>query len=100
MTVPLTFTVRHSLGKEEAKRRISTRFSELSGAASGFNVTGGAWSRDVFPLTASGLGQTVTGQIEAFDTAVRITIDVPHVLAPMAKVAMAVMRNKTRLLLD
>jgi hypothetical protein len=53
----------------------------------------------VFPLTGHGYGQVVNGRIEAFETAVRVTVDVPSFLAPLAKAATSLMKSRTRLLL-
>ena len=102
MPTPLTFTIAHALGKAEAKARITAKFSELSASASGFTFTSdtGAWRGDVFALSAVGYGQSITGRIEAFDTALSVTIDVPSFLTPLARAAMTLMRNKTRLLLE
>jgi hypothetical protein len=101
MATPFTFTIEHRLGKAEAKRRIAERFSEIAQAAPGFTFAAGAhaWDGDVFPLAATGYGQTVRGAIEAFDAAVRVTVDIPDMLAPLANGAMALLRARTRLLL-
>jgi hypothetical protein len=67
MATPLTFEIRHQLGKDEAKRRIGERFSALIETTPGFSFAQGSgqWQGDVFPLAATGFGQTVSGRIEA-----------------------------------
>lgn len=102
MATPFTFTIEHQLGKAEAKRRIADKFSQISKAAPGFTFAPGAhaWEGDTFPLSATGYGQHVRGRIEAFDTAVRVTVDIPDFLAPVANAAMSLMKSKTRLLLE
>ena len=101
MATTLTFNIAHALGKAEAKRRIEAQFSDLVSAAAGFGFIDGAdgWIDDVLPLSVIVYGQRIDGRIEAFDTALRVTINAPSTLAPVAKAAMTLVKMKTRLLL-
>ena len=102
MSRPVTVTLSHDLGKEEARRRIVEGFDKLKGAMGGgfvFKFTEEWTSEDRLTFTARGLGQTITGAIDVFPQHVRIEATLPSVLASIAETVTGRMEQQGRLLL-
>ena len=102
MARPVTITLSHDLGKEEARRRIEEGFAKLKGA-----MTGGmmfkfkeSWEQDKLSFTAKGLGQTITGEIDVFPAHVRIVATLPGLLASLAETITGKVEREGRLLLE
>ncbi|MEL7486678.1 MAG: hypothetical protein AAGJ87_05610, partial [Pseudomonadota bacterium] len=67
MARPVTVTLSHDLGKDEARRRITSGFDQLKSSMTGgmmFKFTEEWTSEDRLSFTARGLGQTITGTID------------------------------------
>lgn len=86
MPKPVTVSISHELGTEEAKRRIAGGFSRLVG-----QLPGGAmmklserWEGDRMVFTASALGQTVSGHVDVRATDVLLEVVLPEFLATIA----------------
>jgi hypothetical protein len=92
MSRPVTVTIPHTLGKDEARRRIETGFGQLRQ-----HLTGGvpgilgkmlsfqeSWDGNRLNFEGSGLGQKMTGRLDVRDNAVDIEIDLPDMLASLA----------------
>ena len=92
MARPVTVTIPHALGKDEARRRIEQGFGQLrQQMASGMGgVLGGMitfqerWEGDRLQFESSGLGQKMTGRLDVRDNAVEIQLDLPDILAALA----------------
>src|SRR5215468_10285876 len=78
MSQPLIVSIPHSLGRQEAKRRLDSGISrlrpELAGLVSSLDYS---WEEDRLNFRATALWQTITGAIDVLDDAVRIEIDLP-----------------------
>ena len=105
MSRPVTVTIPHALGKEEAKRRIAEGFGQfqeqLAAGLSG-DTPGGRgggflasalrstislkenWNGDRLEFEGGGLGQRVTGRIDVGADAVVMQVDLPELLAALA----------------
>lgn len=91
----------HDLGREEVRRRLSARSHEIGDMIPGglAQVTSNWPTDDLMELTIYALGQTITGDIEIYETQVVIAFDLPPTLSflrPM--IEGAVRSNATRLL--
>ena len=81
MAQPLVVNLPHSLGAEEARRRIEGGTSKLAGY-----IPGGAaevthhWAGDRMHLAVTAMGQAVTSQIDVSDSNVRLEILLPGML--------------------
>ncbi len=92
MARPVTVTIPHALGKDEARRRIEQGFGQLqqqmtSGAAGilgGMFVFQQQWIGDRLQFEGTGLGQKITGRLDVRDNAVEIQLDLPEMLAAIA----------------
>src|SRR6476659_5236056 len=89
MSRPVSVTIPHSLGKDEARRRIETGFGQMRqqmlGGAAGFMAKmftlTDRWEGDQLQFEGSGMGQKMTGRLDVRDDAVQIQIDLPDMLA-------------------
>ena len=81
MTKPLVVDLPHSLGAEEAKRRIDKNIGKLGnhipGGASNVNTR---WEGDRLYLDVSAMGQTVASQIDVQEKVVRLEVLLPGIL--------------------
>lgn len=103
MARPVTVTISHDLGKDEARRRIAEGFGKLKGAMGGgflFKFEQ-QWTReDKLSFTARGLGQTIIGEIDIFPQHVRIEATLPNLLASIAETITGRMEHEGKLLLE
>jgi putative polyhydroxyalkanoic acid system protein len=101
MSRPVTITLPHNLGKDEARRRIAAGFANFQdhlaqGVAGGRGGPLGGmllsqikftdrWEGDRLVFAGGALGQAVTGRIDVADSTVVIEVDLPDVLAALAE---------------
>lgn len=103
MARPVTVTVSHDLGKEEARTRVRDGFDKLKGAMTGgmmfkFDET---WTgEDTLSFTAKGLGQNIAGTIDIFPAHVRIVVTLPGFLATIAETVAGRVEKEGKLLLE
>ena len=88
MARPVTVNSPHTLGKDEARRRIESGFGNLrqhmTGGIGGLLSFQQRWEGDRLQFEGSGLGQKVTGRIEVLADSVQIQLDLPEMLALIA----------------
>lgn len=100
---PVTVTVSHDLGIEEARRRFRDGAGKLQEQLAGgmmFKFSENWETDDRLTFTARGLGQTITGEIDIFPQHVRITATLPGVLAAIAETIAGRVEKQGRLLLE
>jgi Putative polyhydroxyalkanoic acid system protein (PHA_gran_rgn) len=101
MSQPLTVTIPHRLGKQDAINRLR---AGLSSARSHFGqvlaVEQEVWNGDTVEFRVRALGQTANGKIETFDDHVRLEVSLPWLLAKFAETIAPVIRKQGHLLLD
>lgn len=103
MARPVTITLSHELGKEEARQRVEDGFSSLKKPMSGgmmFKFEEHWESEDRLVFTARGLGQTITGEIDIFPAHVRIVATLPGLLASLAESISGRVERQGRILLE
>jgi Putative polyhydroxyalkanoic acid system protein (PHA_gran_rgn) len=121
MTRPITVTIPHTLGKDEAKRRIAQGFGQfqeqliagLSGRDTGGRGGGllasalrstmsfqQNWAGDRLEFAGGGLGQKITGRIDVGDNAVVMQLDLPEMLAALAERFTGQLQHEGRKLLE
>jgi Putative polyhydroxyalkanoic acid system protein (PHA_gran_rgn) len=101
MSEPLVVTIPHRLGKEEAVRRLKSGLARVDQNFGGmFTLTEQAWSGDRLKFGARALGQTASGAIDVADDSVRIELDLPWMLAKLARNAQALIRRQGQLMLE
>jgi len=72
----------HSIGKDEARRRIRERSGEIANFVPGFASVSTAWQgEDCMNLTVGAMGQEMTGAIEVGENEVAFTVELPAALS-------------------
>ena len=100
MSKPIVISIPHSLGKEEALRRLKPG---LTGAAKSFpvlKVDEEIWSGDRLTFRVRALGQSAAGNVDVADDHVRLEVTLPWLLQKFAQVAQAAIRARGNLLLE
>lgn len=92
---PLIVSIPHSLGRQEAKRRLDSGISrlrpELAGLVSTLDYS---WDRDRLNFNVSAMWQPITGAIEVLDDAVRIEIHLPWMMRLLADAVLKQVRGR------
>lgn len=108
MSRPVSVTIPHTLGKEEARRRIEAGFGDMRqkmlGGALGmmakmFTLTD-SWNGDQLQFEGSGMGQKLTGRLDVREDAVQIEIDLPDMLAAIADKVTGTLKAEAQKLLE
>lgn len=102
MQQPIQVDLPHSLGRDEARRRIANNIHKLKD-----HIPGGAadvsanWTGDDLDLAVQAMGQSVDAKIGVQDQLVRCQIMLPGMLALFARPIEAMLRSKgSNLLLE
>ena len=97
MRVPIP----HSLGRDEARRRLKARSGEIAGLVPGgmAEVTATWPSDDRMDLCVKALGKSVDGYVEISDSAVTVVIDLPPALALFAPMVRGAVESNAQKLL-
>lgn len=102
MASPIVIDVPHRLGRAEARRRMRARVGELPGHIPGgvAEVTSSWLDENRMAIAVAALGQRLSAELEAQETRVRVTLDLPPALAFFAgAIEAAVQRKGAELLL-
>ena len=99
MAKPVTITVSHELGRDQALERVRNRFGQVEKAI-GFGVSlDKEWVGDQLNFQASAMGQKVTGKVDVTDTQMIIELTLPMLLAGMAEKLSQSIGKQSQLLL-
>ena len=101
MQQPIQVDLPHSLGREEARRRLANNIHKLKEHIPG----GGAhvessWQGDELTLKVHALGQAVDAQIGVDERVVRCRVMLPGMLAMFARPIEAMLQKKGGVLLE
>jgi hypothetical protein len=100
MAKPTVIDIPHSLGREEARRRIASGLSGIESRLPAGGSMKSAWSgEDRLDLTASVMGQTIPAKVDIGDSAVTVSVTLPMMLSMMAAPATALIRKSGERLL-
>jgi hypothetical protein len=101
MPQPLVVSIPHSLGKDEAVRRLK---SGLGNAQSNFGhlfkVQEETWTIDHLQFRVGALGQVASGSIDVADDRVRLEVQLPWLLAKVAEAIQPLIRQEGLLMLE
>ena len=103
MARPVTITISHDLGKDEARKRVREGFDKLKDAMTGgmmFKFSEDWTSEDTLSFNAKGLGQNIVGTIDVFPQHVRITATLPSLLATLAETIAGRVEKQGKILLE
>lgn len=107
MARPVSVTIPHSLGKDEARRRIEEGFGKMrQQMASGLGPMGSMlsfqdrWEGDRLSFEGGAMGQKVTGRLDVQPDSVDIQLDLPEMLAALADKLIGKLKNEGQKLLE
>lgn len=101
MERPISVDLPHSLGKEEARRRIAANVHKLESHIPGGATVSSGWQGDTLKLDIGAMGQTLTAEVAVEDAKVNCRILLPGMLAFFAGPIEAMLKQKgSDLLLD
>jgi len=94
MTQPIHVDLPHSLGREEAQRRIAANIHKLQGYIPGGAEVTSNWSGSRLDMTVGAMGQNVDAKIDVEEKHVRCRIELPGLLALLARPIEAALKAK------
>lgn|SRR5690606_29793953 len=99
---PVTVTIPHQLGREEARRRVDASLDQFKAqlGSAGLGNIRHAWSEDRLGFNAKALGQNITGKINVNDSDLQIEVMLPGLLAGFAEKVAGQLRKQGSLLIE
>jgi hypothetical protein len=99
MSRPLVVSIPHSLGREEASRRLKAGLTRAALNVPVLKVDEERWEGDRMIFRVRALGQAAAGHLDVADDHVRLEVTLPWLLQRFAEVAQAAIKNRGNLLL-
>jgi hypothetical protein len=100
MSAPFVVSIPHSLGREEATRRLKTGLTRAASSVPVLKVEEERWEQDRMIFRIRALGQAASGHLDVADDHVRLEVTLPWLLQRFAEVAQVAIRNRGNLLLN
>lgn len=100
MTKPVLVTIPHSLGKEEAIRRLKSGLGSASANLSVLKIDEETWTDNRLAFRFTALGQTAEGTADVEDDSVRIEVVLPWFLQKVAEVVQSTIKSRAQILLE
>jgi putative polyhydroxyalkanoate system protein len=100
MSQPIEVDLPHSLGKDEARRRIANNIHRLEGHIPGGAKVESGWAGDQLNLKINALGDSVQSTIDVEETKVRVRVLLPGLLGMFAGPIQAALQKKGSILLE
>jgi hypothetical protein len=101
MSSPVTVSVPHRLGRQEAIRRLKAGLGRMRGNLSALvAIEQEEWNGDTLQFQMRGLGQSAAGTITVLDDSLRIEVVLPWLLAQAASRLLPMLRREATLLLE
>lgn len=101
MNAPLTVSVPHRLGKDEAVRRLKGGMSRMATKLGGLiTIEQEVWEGDALTFQMRGFGQSAAGTITVFEDSIRIDVMLPWLLAKLGERLLPALKKETTLLLE
>ncbi len=99
MPAPLVVSIPHSLGREEAIRRLKTGLSRAASSMPVMSVDEERWEDSRMNFRVRALGQAVAGNVDVAEDHVRVEVVLPWLLQRFAEAAQTAIKNRGKLLL-
>ena len=101
MAKPLTVSIPHRLGRDEAVRRLKSGLADVRTHYSHvFNVQEETWIGDQLAFRITALAQTVSGTIDVADDHVTLQVFLPWLLAKIAEAIQPLIKREGTLMLE
>jgi hypothetical protein len=96
---PIELDIAHRLGRAEARRRLENGIGQLAGFLPNGRVTHHAWAGDTLLFEVEALGQRVGAKLDVLEDKVHVLLDLPPLLAMVArKLKASLLESGTKLL--
>ena len=99
MPAPLVVSIPHSLGRDEAVRRLKAGLTRAAASIPVLKVDEERWEENRMVFRVRALGQAAAGHVDVEDDHVKVEVVLPWLLQRFAEVAQAAIRNRGKLLL-
>ncbi|MFZ1924479.1 MAG: polyhydroxyalkanoic acid system family protein [Xanthobacteraceae bacterium] len=101
MSQPLSVSIPHRLGKEEAVRRLQSGLGKVrANYGHLLAVQEETWTENHLQFRVSALGQAASGTLEVFEDRVDLEVYLPWLLARLAGAIQPLVRKEGMLLLE
>jgi putative polyhydroxyalkanoate system protein len=100
MSQPIDVDLPHSLGKDEARRRIANNIHKLQQHIPGGAQVQSGWAGDQLNLDVAAMGQSVAAQIDVMDTKVHVRVLLPGMLGMFSGLIQGALQKKGSVLLE
>jgi hypothetical protein len=100
MSRPIIVNIPHTLGKDEAIRRLKSGLAHASGSVPILNIEEETWVDNRLTFKLSGLGQTAAGLADVTDTDVRVEVMLPWLLQSIAELVQGTIKSRAQILLE
>jgi hypothetical protein len=101
MSKPLVLSISHSLGKEEAVRRLKSGIATVPATFHHvLAVQEEVWTGDHLQFRVSAIGQIASGTIDVAEDHVRLAVTLPWLLAQLAEKLQPAIKNQGKLMLE
>jgi hypothetical protein len=99
MSAPFVVSIPHSLGREEAMRRLKEGLSRAASSVPVLKVDEERWEDNRMTFRVRALGQAAAGHVDVADDHVKVEVVLPWLLQRFAQAAQVAIRNRGNLLL-
>jgi len=99
MPGPLIVSIPHSLGREEAMRRLKAGLSRAATKVPILSVDEERWEDNRMIFRVRALGQAANGHVDVEADHVKVEVTLPFLLQRFAEMAQAAIRDRGKLLL-
>jgi hypothetical protein len=99
MSAPLVVSIPHSLGREEAARRLKTGLTRATTSVPMLKVDEERWDGDRMIFRVRAMGQAASGHVDVAEDHVTVEVVLPWLLQRFAEVAQAAIKSRGNLLL-
>jgi Putative polyhydroxyalkanoic acid system protein (PHA_gran_rgn) len=100
MSAPLTVSIPHSLGREEAARRLKSGLARATAGVPMVKIEHERWDGDRLDLRVRAMGQVASGNVDVLDDRVNVEVTLPWLLQRFADIAQATIKSRGKLLLE
>lgn len=94
MAAPLVVSIPHSLGREEAMRRLKTGLSRAATSVPMLSVDEERWEDNRMIFRVRAMGQAAAGHVDVAEDHVRVEVVLPWLLQRFAEAAQAMIRSR------
>jgi hypothetical protein len=100
MARPLIVTIPHTLGQEEAMRRLKPGFARATANLPILKFDEQTWADHHMSFKARAMGQAMSGTVDVGESDVRLEVQLPWLLQRFAELVQSTFKERTTLMLE